>query len=308
MKGERINTLQAGRALAALSVVAHHAVIAARDFGGAYASIFEYGWIGVDFFFVLSGYIIASSIEGKSKSNYIWHRFRRVYLPYLPIGMGIALAYTLMPNISAGSRNWSWASSLLLIPYGDPALSVAWTLQHEIVFYAIFALAWFTGRLWMLAVWGAFCIFSIPIIPLAPINIDFLLGVSCFYVTRDRSISRFLWVFAAIPFGIWIVMGASRENSLLIGLAFSILLPAIIQIERNGWHVPKFASFLGDASYAIYLIHGIAISVASRVYPNMLFLFIVGLIFGIIYYISIEKQILRYVSKNIRTPFYDTNH
>jgi len=53
-QGTKLNSLQAGRAMAALLVVAHHANQATSDFIGSESkvarSILEYGYLGVDFF------------------------------------------------------------------------------------------------------------------------------------------------------------------------------------------------------------------------------------------------------------------
>lgn len=47
--------------MAALAVVVHHANLAADGFGGWSFAPLNYGYLGVDFFFVLSGFIIAYS-------------------------------------------------------------------------------------------------------------------------------------------------------------------------------------------------------------------------------------------------------
>lgn len=298
MKSERIDTLQAGRAIAALAVVAHHAFLAARDFGGATIAVFDYGWAGVDFFFVLSGFIIAYSIDGKTSREYIWHRIRRVYFPYAPIGIGVALLYTFVPGISAGAHGWSWLASIVLIPYGSPALSVAWTLQHEMFFYTVFALAWYTRRMWIIGIWGVSCLLPIPFIPFQAINLEFIMGVVCFYVTRRNIGTQWLWLAAALPLGSWLLLGADRDHSVLIGLSFAFVLPPLLRMERHGLKVPRVFTFLGSASYSIYLAHGIAISIAARILPNMAFCILAGVAAGLLYYTLIEKTILRKISKN----------
>lgn len=141
-----IQSLQAGRALASLAVVAHHAQAAVQAFAGPFAgaSVFHLGYLGVDFFFVLSGFIIFHATVGKGRTaaHYAKGRFQRVYLPYLPVGIGIALLYTILPQLSAASRDWAWLPTLTLAPVNQStALSVAWTLKHETLFYTIFGLA-----------------------------------------------------------------------------------------------------------------------------------------------------------------------
>ena len=43
---------------------------------------FKYGYLGVDFFFILSGFLIALSITNKSIFNFLSSRIRRLYPTY----------------------------------------------------------------------------------------------------------------------------------------------------------------------------------------------------------------------------------
>ena len=153
---ETILSLQAGRALAAIMVMIAHAASSTEDFIGEFpqplGDILKRGWIGVDFFFVLSGFIIYHTTRRKARDlgnarDFAWHRLIRIFVPYLPIGLALVLAYTMLPNMSAAARDWDYLASFTLLPFGRPALSVAWTLQHELVFYGIFALGFFSRRL-----------------------------------------------------------------------------------------------------------------------------------------------------------------
>ncbi len=296
--GTRIDSLQAGRAIAALLVVVHHANTASREFGGRSLDLLDYGWAGVDFFFVLSGFIIAYSVSGKSVGEYSWHRFRRVFIPYLPIGIAIAALYALAPNISAGTREWSWLTSLTLIPFDQPALSVAWTLQHEMFFYAIFAVAWFTNSMWVLVVWGILCCFGFNNIPLSQINLEFLAGIACFYAVRAGVWTRWLYLLSAFFLMCWIWTGAQRDTSFLLGFAIAAAIPPIIKMELGGVRIPRFLSFLGAASYSIYLAHNIAISLAVRIYVDLVWCFIFGTVVGIAYYLIVERTILNRISRD----------
>lgn len=162
-----IQSLQVFRGFAALAVVAHHAVISTDAFVGALPpqvdSVLNKGHLGVDFFFILSGFIIMYAHMGDSRSalavhHYTFKRLVRIFPPYLPLSIGMIVLYTALPGFSAsGSRNFSLISSLLLLPADQPpALSVAWTLVHEMQFYAVFLLFFVSGRLLMAALllWG----------------------------------------------------------------------------------------------------------------------------------------------------------
>jgi exopolysaccharide production protein ExoZ len=87
-----IQSLQVFRGLAALAVVAHHAVTSTGAFVGVVPaeveSILGMGYLGVDFFFVLSGFIIMYTHMGDSPSKgnvqrYVSKRLVRIFPPYL---------------------------------------------------------------------------------------------------------------------------------------------------------------------------------------------------------------------------------
>ena len=139
-KSQYLDVLQIFRGISALMVVLHHSIGSLRYYHKINYPFLDFigriGKFGVDFFFVLSGFIITYSAfykynEPDSFRNYVKNRLLRVYVPYLPIGIFMLLLYTLLPSFSNGNRDISSFASLTLIPNGRPALSVAWTLSCE---------------------------------------------------------------------------------------------------------------------------------------------------------------------------------
>lgn len=300
-----INVLQAGRAIAALAVVVHHAATSARAFVGPFPGVetIRTGRFGVDFFFVLSGFIIYySTVEkGHRLGGYAWARVRRLYLPYWPVGIGLALLYLLLPTVSEGNRTWDWLPTLTLFPVGVPALSVAWTLQHEALFYAVFGLLYFSGLLWLgLAAW-ALAILALPAgsMPFATINLEFLMGIGVALLYR-RGIGHWLLFPAAVALvGLWAWQDTGADHSLIIGLACACAILQFALLEQRGAiRVPDWLVYLGGASYALYLVHNVTISIIVRIMPQSVPLILVAgtaasLVTGIAYYSLVERPLLR---------------
>jgi len=142
------------RAVAALSVFVHHAI----GFP-ALARFTSIGWIGVDLFFVISGYLITTILLGMRGAphyfrNFYMRRTLRIFPPYY-LFLLICFAVALFSrNYVLSGKLWSsfalYATSLVVIlPWFGPALSavptpasgidLTWSLSIEELFYLLWA-------------------------------------------------------------------------------------------------------------------------------------------------------------------------
>ncbi|MBJ6978097.1 acyltransferase [Luteimonas sp. MC1895] len=322
---KKLEGLEALRGFAALWVLLVHANQATTHFvnwdAGAAGQVIANGFLGVDFFFVLSGFIIAFTSQrladrGGGFRAYAQARLLRIYVPYLPIGIGIYLLYILLPGLSEAERSPGLLTSFALLPSNSPpALSVAWTLVHELIFYAVFSV-WFVSRrvLWaLLGVWaGAIAAVWMQDVELSrfagyflsPLNLCFLLGVAVYRISRrlrtaggaKTALALAMGGLVAVclqalqlePVRFWVAIGFGA-----IVLAASMPAGARVRIWRP-------LMVLGAASYAVYLIHNPLLSVAVRVavkvgvqgWAAFLLISAVALAGGLMYWALYERRAL----------------
>lgn len=331
---QHIRTIQIFRGFAALGVVAHHTVQSTNAFFGDMPKWVHHtigqGKFGVDFFFVLSGFIIMFVHQHDRKSfssvkKYLIQRFIRVYPVYWLVAMVIGIAYFLMPAMSqSGGREINVISSILLIPSeGVPVLSVAWTLIHEVMFYIFFLLFFFSNALfstfivlWVVCIAVANFVEVIWVLDdinhyfFSLLNIEFIFGMLA-AITLKHVCSIKLGMLLTLCGGLIGVVAIYGVNLGLpdsirlifaFGMAQLIIGAAIIE-RRVNVSFPAVLILLGDASYSIYLIHKPALSITQRIFSKMNFgwemaLFlgvIITTLFGVIFHLIVEKSLIRII-------------
>ena len=301
-----IRSLQAGRGLAALAVLFFHAYGVAGGLNSSIpgGAVLKLGYLGVDFFFVLSGFIIYYSTvaAGGTIGSYMERRVTRVYLPYLPIGLGVALLQVLLPQYFGKGDDWAWLPTLTLAPVSaGTALDVAWTLKHEMLFYVIFGVGFFSGRLWTtLGIWLVAIVAANLVswqqnVMLSLINIEFFMGIAVARLAERGFGNRWLYPLGVMTFGLWILTGTLKEASPIAGLAFAMIIVPLIQHERTGHvRVPNWLYGLGTVSYSLYLVHGPFSALAMKAFQDewgrFLGSIVVSIVAAIAYYYIIERN------------------
>ena len=100
------------------------------------------GWVGVEIFFVISGFVIAYTANGKSAISFFNSRVLRL-VPGVWICATLSLPMLLLSGLSLPRTLHEYVASLVLFPVPPWVASSYWTLPIEIVFYAsVFALLW----------------------------------------------------------------------------------------------------------------------------------------------------------------------
>ena len=286
-----IRTVQALRGLACVLVVLYHA---AEAWGAgqvpprAADAVWPNGAAGVDLFFVISGFVMALTSAGLSGGADAWRfalrRVRRVVpLYWLMTGTKLALLAIVTPTLLPDL--WHVGASLLFIPSRDvagavrPVLGVGWTLQFEVLFYGLFALALAYRRpawrvvlplLVPLAVAGLFRRpdWPAPLVLANGLVLEFCLGLGVAAGLRSSppcSANRAACLFG-VGLGLLLTMpqpGALRFA--LWGAPAAVMLAGAVQAEP--WlcrRLPRWLLAAGEASYAIYLCHPFVVPVLAR--------------------------------------------
>lgn len=287
-----IENIQILRGVAACMVLLYHATL---NIGGKlFFDLLVIGNYAVDFFFVLSGFIICYVNfhhfgEKQRLSYYLSRRLIRIYPIHIIVVLLTLLVY--WASRSAGLDLLVWLKrvdadlilrSVFLMPGRMPELNPpAWTLSFELLFYLIFALCFFVRKqvfaaimgLWLLGIlFHKFFPFSKDIylnFIFNGVNIQFFYGCAVAWVVRsgylsnlDRSTAKKLAISGIV---LLICFSALRKldpsatwRHLFIGCPIScILIGAIILDTRSNGRLRKFALLLGNASYSIYLVHSV---------------------------------------------------
>lgn len=150
-----IATLDLLRLAAALAVVFFHYFFrgaATGDLAGAgfadVAPIAIYGYLGVNLFFLISGFVIAWSAESRGWEQFAIARFARLY-PGFALCMTISFAAVASfgaPLFSTSLAQYAANLSMVAPVFGQPFMDgVYWSIFLELIFYGWVTLAMATG-------------------------------------------------------------------------------------------------------------------------------------------------------------------
>lgn len=291
-------------------VVLYHLVSAGEKYFSKkpFQGIFEFGWVGVDFFFVLSGFIIMfihyrDIISKGNWINFLKKRAIRIYPIYWIVATLTFIIYVfiahgnirdeLMFNLYS-SDSWIYLLKQYLLIYQQPYMvSVAWSLTYEIFFYLIFAVCIFCGwriskyitLLWVVAI----ALKSITNSSLlssfifSSANYEFLLGCLVGYLFYKKyfiSLTNAMILFGiVVSLFVFYLEYFDINSNLIISKLFLGLLSAIIiwvsaSIDYNNTYNRekiKLLIIIGDSSYSLYLIHSIVLSTLCRFFAKFNF-------------------------------------
>ncbi len=320
-----------------LVVFVHLSNVERKNFPTHLTGLFQFGNLGVDLFFVISGVVISTVTAGKfanprGAATFIKHRLSRIFPIYWFYCFIFLVGYLVNPlwfNNSTGHRV-NIVDSFLLIPtHGVLLIMQGWTLSYELYFYLMFSLMLciVSERLApvFLSLWGAsivagallFSSSNWPVLDLAasPLILEFLAGCLVYHIYHKASLHphagtmlvaiSFLWLSSTI---VW-TFYAHRGSQLWIqdsrwarpftyGVFAAIFLLGLMELERS--NIIRFArpfEAIGNWSYSIYLSHLAIVEVVGRVIAH----FAVRLPFAIllVYVVSIPLVLLvGYLSYN----------
>lgn len=158
----RLINIQFMRAIAALAVMLYHTADHYAAAGGRlntynFYSVFQQcGYVGVDIFFVLSGYVIATSTRKLSGYRdcltFLYKRTARIYLGYWPLLIVVLLTSYFSANkarLLNGDIDFIGSVLLTAFPTNKLLLPVAWSLTYEVYFYGTFAVLLLLQRQWL---------------------------------------------------------------------------------------------------------------------------------------------------------------
>jgi exopolysaccharide production protein ExoZ len=265
-----LKSLQAGRGVAAVLVVLYHLGLAVDKYFGGGAIMLPAGRSGVEFFFVLSGFIIACAHwddvgRPERLGRFVWKRFVRIYpIFWIVFLAALAGAHLILERQLPLA---DVAQAMLLAPGSEaPVISVAWSLQWELVFYVIFA-----GLIVHPVIAFMLSAMVLAWLPDSPTYLFLLFaGVACAYIDRRQFAlpARTLVLFGAVVFAGSGAFETARgiQPHLFYGLGAAMLVTGLVRSERNGTVLGNrpWVQLIGNASYSIYLVHYPFISAACK--------------------------------------------
>lgn len=298
--------IQILRGIAAFAVVLHHIphYIASRSLTTAYT--LESGAAGVDVFFVISGFVMHAATAGRRPQalDFFVRRLARILPIYWLISTALFLATIAIPSAFGSFKTTPivWLQSLLFIPVFDgrgfirPLISQGWTLHFELTFYLMLTISLLLAKRHQTLL-AALMVLSLSTIVsattastlhswlqlFAPITLEFCAGVMIGHLFCSSRAMAVMRTMRALPIaglalslaslyffkdGVSAELGYPRVMGWGMGAVLLVIGALFMEpVWRRLAFPVDYLKKLGDASYSLYLIHGLLFSVAWKLTP-----------------------------------------
>lgn len=236
----------------------------------------EWGGAGVDIFFVISGFIMVYTTQGGRKPIDFWrNRLQRIVPLYWLMTFAIFVVALVIPSVLGATRASPTAllQSLLFIPYvkGNgavaPMLPMGWSLNLEMLFYALFGACLYFGK-WSVAACALVLCMLVSLHPIAtnpvwafvtqPLMLGFVAGM---LIAKFKPVIPVWAAIAILPFCfasflVHVMYFPTVDHGVARLLPSALIVLAFISFEEHGMVVKsRLPLLLGNASYSIYLVH-----------------------------------------------------
>ncbi|MEU9111826.1 acyltransferase [Streptomyces sp. NPDC048483] len=296
MGSSRLRALDGLRLLAALMVAAYHYGGRGGEISGSWggsaahqfptlAPYFAYGCLGVQIFFVISGFVICLSGWGRTLRAFIASRISRLYPAYWAAILLVTAVFALPWVAYKALAPSEVLTNLTMLqqPLGvDRVLGVCWTLWAEMRFYALFALCVVLpgatrGRVvlfcagWTLAAAMAQAanqpLLNTVLMPeYAPF---FIGGVGLYLLHRYGARDPIAWAIVLVSWligqhyavaGLWHAPSATafsyRSTAVIIAVVtLGFALVAAVALGKLHWANWRWLTVAGALTYPFYLVH-----------------------------------------------------
>lgn len=269
----RLNGLEALRGIAALMVVYNHAGFLA-GFPDQLSRIFLRGYVAVDLFFMLSGYVLTRTYEGRMGPPQVFLRKRFIRLwPPIAAGVAIGACAAFAGGMAPGQIAAGLVTGLLLLPWFNFAILLngpAWSIFFELVANYFHALLLQRLSVRSLLAIAAICVLLlIKAVPAHGLNLgqhqtfwlgfarlfmSYALGIVLYRLNRDRTWLPGSWAWGAIlgwTALVLIIGPQSRWTVLPVALiANPLAILAALSLKPS-----RLAVLLGALSFPLYALH-----------------------------------------------------
>jgi peptidoglycan/LPS O-acetylase OafA/YrhL len=284
--GTRINEIDLLRFIAAMMVVFYHYCFrgyAADELSvmpyPLLASVSKFGYLGVDLFFIISGFVILMTAAGGSLKNFVVSRITRLF-PAFWACCSITFILTLVigaPRFSASIKQYLINMTMMSGFVGVSSIDGSyWSLFIEMKFYFLVALVLLAGMIdraqaflamWLLVSIGSIIIPKLDSIFITDYSAYFIAGAT-FFLVWSKGISK---TRVALILACWcLALFRSYErlagiekhyhidmNPYVVFLFITVffITMTMISTKRTGFWGRKTWLLVGSITYPLYLLH-----------------------------------------------------